>query len=337
MLRRSRSDTLSVLRRGTKTVLDAGEWVDWGHSVELPTQRRFQVSSEGRFLALTGVQDRACRVYDRGVEVARLEGVGGSDYRFLPGQKSLAAVVGDDVFRLDLHPYAVRRWGTVEGPLWIEASALGLVVLHHAEGGGHALSLLPWSGPQRLLAKVPVVSQFVTAKAGSRLVYATPDELFDLELRAAEAPRSLGPLSGPVTNGEMAPDGGRFAFTSGQGLFLGEGSEPVRRRSDNGLLHTIWFAPDGRSFAWAGNDEAHWEHDGETRSLPSSGGMLQTLRFLQAGVGLIVARGQEVLLWTPHADRVDLLATVPGDALAGADLCRFGLVVWEVAAGEVQF
>ena len=60
-------------------------------------------------------------------------------------------------------------------------------------------------------------------------------------------------------------------------------------------------------------------------------------RFIQAGVGLVVARGQEVLSWTPHADRVDVLATVPGESLAGADLCRFGLVVWELAAAEVVY
>lgn len=325
-------------------MLDQGTWIDWADTGELPTQRRFQVSSDGRYLALAGVKDHACRVYDRGAEVAQLAGVAGSDYRFLPGQKSLAVVVGNEVFRLDIPPYAVTRWGVFDGgaaggerPLWIEASGEGLVVLHHAAEGAFALSLLPWSGPQRVLVKAPFISQFVAAKVGSRVVYATAEELFDLDLRSPAAPRSLGALRGPVTNGEMAPDGGRFALTTSEGLFVGEGDGPVQRRSADPSLHTIWFSPDGHALAWASSDEAHWEHDGDTRVLPTNGSILSTLRFIQAGVGLVVARGQEVLSWTPHADRVDVLATVPGESLAGADLCRFGLVVWELAAAEVLY
>lgn len=338
MLRRSRSDTLSVLRQGSRSVLDHGDWVEWEGSPELPTQRRFQVSSDGRYLALAGVKDRACRVYERGVEVAQLPGVGDSDYRFLPGGKSLAVALESGVFRLDLRPARVTSWGELDGvrPRWIEVSGEGLVVLHLVSSG-YALSLLPWSGPQRLLAEAPYISHFVAAKAGSRVVYATADELFELDLRSSAAPRSLGAFRGPVTNGEMAPDGSRWAFTTLEGLFVAAGDGAPERRSADPTLHTIWFSPDGHSMAWAGDQEAHWEQDGETHVLPANGSILHTLRFIQAGVGLVVARGQEVLSWTPHAERVDVLATIPGDSLAGADLCRFGLVVWELSTSQVLY
>ena len=127
----------------------------------------------------------------------------------------------------------------------------------------------------------------------------------------------------------MAPDGRRFALLTTGGLFVCEGDGPLTLRSEDQDLHTVWFSQDGSALTWASPRTAHWEHDGELHQLPYSEGAVQTVRFIQAGAGHIVARGPDVLLWTPYDGRIDVLATSTGN-LAGADLSMSGLILWEL-------
>ncbi len=332
MPRRLRGDSLTLLRPGSSEpalVLDSGTRIDLGYSDDLPTQRRFQVSPDGRYVALVSMNDGACRVLSRGRDVARIERVYGSDYRFLNGGKSFAAVVNNDIVHLDLKTLEKRVWGHLSGPQWLEASAEGLVVLHDGPTGGRALSLLPWQGEARLLVSDTYIERFMTAKQGTRVVYSNHVEVVSFDLRSPWEKQVLGPVSGSVTNGEMAPDGSKVALIDGAGLLVSEGDGPLTLHSEEPDLHTVWFSQNGSALTWAGPRGAHWEHDGEHHVLPDGDVAIKTVRFVQAGVGLIVARGNEVLLWTPFEDRTDVLATSSGN-LAGADLSMAGLVLWEL-------
>ena len=309
----------------------------------LPSQRRFQVSPDARFLAYTRPDTQALELLRRDGRAATIAHVGEQDVRFSPDGKVLAAgrwVQGFPMLtRVDLRSLEVSTWAELRNASWIEFCADGLVVLHNDEVGSDAcLTLLPWDGaPQRLVQEPWGLSRFTTARAGTRIVYFHRGDIYSLE-RPGAAPEKIGRVEGGlVQNAEMSPDGRTVAFTPGRGLYLIEGTRPVvLHGSAEENVHSIWFSRDGAALAWASRDRAVWRKDGEERTLAAGGAPIVAMRFLQASPGLIVTRGREVLRWSPERGEVETITTLDDDGreLVGADVFDGGIVLWTAAPWE---
>jgi dipeptidyl aminopeptidase/acylaminoacyl peptidase len=300
----------------------------------LPTQRRFQVSPDARALAYARPHEREVRVLRRdGAEIA-IPGVRDHDLRFSPDGRRLAVVTSElgtkPVVRVDLQRLAVEPWGTLLDPSWIEFCREGLIVQHAGDGrSGHALTLLPWQGEPRRIAEARWIGRFVAAKAGTRVVYFAEEEAWAVDVASDGAPRRLGRTHGTIRNAEMSPDGQHVACATDAQLLLLRGDGAPEVADARPLIHTVWFSRDGKELAWANRSAAVWTRGSERRELMAPGGDLEAMRFIQAGAGLIVSRGREVIVWTPEQERAEPIAAADEEhALLGADLFAGGLLLW---------
>jgi hypothetical protein len=332
VLRRTSSPDREIIRQRDE------RWVD-----SLPSQRRFQVSPDARFLAYTRPDAQALELLRRDGRSASIAHVGEQDLRFSPDGKVLAAgrwVQGLPLItRVDLQSFEVNTWAELRNPSWIEFCADGLVVLHSDERAGDScLTLLPWDGAPQRLVQVPWgMSRFTTAKAGTRIIYFHRGDIYTLE-RAGAVPEKIGHVEGGIVqNAEMSPDGRTVAFTPGSGLYLIEGAGPVALHgSAEEEVHSIWFSRDGAALAWASRERAVWRKDGEEHTLAAGGAPIVAMRFLQASPGLIVTRGREVLRWSPERGEIETMTTLDdnGRELIGADVFDGGIVLWTATPWE---
>lgn len=309
----------------------------------LPTQRRYQVSPDARALAYAVPSTGELRLSRRDGAELVIPGVGERDLRFSPDGRLLAVVTGghpaSPIRRIETRTLAMDTWAELLEPVWIEYCAEGLVVMH-AEGGGHghSLTLLPWSGAPRRLADIGWSGRFVTAKAGTRVIYFVDDQLWSLDAARPDPPRLVAHTRIPVRNAEMSPDGRRVACATDTALLLMEGDAAPATLDEQPNIHSVWFSRDGAALTWASPLDATFRRGDELRRLKAQRGDLATLRFVQAGEGLVVTRGREVLLWTPALDREEEITRVEGDvSLLGADLCAAGVVLWLGTPWEERF
>src|SRR5690348_5493019 len=115
--RRVRDEALVLHRAGEQQILSRHQGVAYRLEPAVPTQRRFQVSSDARQLAFARPGDgevRLLRRDGRETPVARATG----DLRFSPDGRALAVVVTEESgwHRLDLLSEGGRRrapWGDV--------------------------------------------------------------------------------------------------------------------------------------------------------------------------------------------------------------------------------
>lgn len=309
----------------------------------LPTQRRYQVSPDARVLAYAVPSTDEVRLLRRDGAELVIPGVGERDLRFSPDGRLLAVVTGghpaSPIRRVDLRTFAAETWAELLEPSWIEYCADGLVVLHAADSGrGHALTLLPWSGAPRRLADIGWSGRFVTAKAGTRVVYFAGEEVWSLDTARQDPPRLVARTRSPVRNAEMSPDGRRVACATDAALLIMEGDAAPTVLDEQPGIHSVWFSRDGAALTWASPLDATLRRGDEQRRLKAPRGDLATLRFVQAGEGLVVTRGREVLLWTPALDREEVITRVEGEvSLLGADLCAAGVVLWLGTPWEERF
>lgn len=141
---------------------------------------------------------------------------------------------------------------------------------------------------------------------------------------------------GKVRNAEMSPDGQKLLFATDDALYWAEGEGERRVLAERENIHSLWFSRDGREFAFASNKRAVWQKEGETRELPAGeNAPVEALRFCPASPGLLVSRGQEVILWNPEANQQDVLVHLEAPLrVIGADLFYGGIVVWAAEPWE---
>jgi hypothetical protein len=333
-LRRERDEQV-VLRRGRapERVLAQGSVHGYWHEERfLPSQRRFQVSPDARVLAYTSPSDGYLHLLRRDGAEAHFGDLHGRDLRFSPDGGTLAFVRPTGrIERVDLRRLEAHLWAELQNPEWIEFCADGLVVLHDAPSAGHALSLVPWGGAPRLLARTEWrIARFVAAKTGSRVVFFThAGDAWSIDAPGEEPRRIAGERSFHVTNAEMSTDGRTVAFASSSGLFVIEGDGAPELRSPDGFVHSVWFSRDG-ALAWASPNAAAWSKDGAQQKLGPGEGHIVAMRFLQASPGLVITRGREVVQWSPERDEAQVLLSLEeGDReLLGADLFDGGVALW---------
>jgi dipeptidyl aminopeptidase/acylaminoacyl peptidase len=332
-LRRERDEQV-VLRKGSASerVLAQGAIHGYWDLESLPSQRRFQVSPDARVLAYTSPADGYLHLLRRDGAEAHFGDIHGRDLRFSPDGGTLAFVRPTGrIERVDLRRLEARPWAELQNPEWIEFCADGLVVSHDAPSAGHALSLVPWDGPPRQLARTEWrTARFVAAKAGSRVVFFTYNrEAWSIDEPGEEPRRIADKLPSQVTNAEMSPDGRAVAFASSSGLFVIQGDGEPELRSSDAFVHSVWFSRDG-ALAWASPNAAVWSKDGAQQKLGPGEGHIVAMRFLQASPGLVITRGREVVLWSPERGEEQVLISLeePRRELLGADLFDGGVALW---------
>jgi hypothetical protein len=339
-----RDETLVLRTRHGDRQLGTHRVTGYDNLEPLATQRRFQVSPDARALAFAlpnaavpWFEPSEVRILRRdGLEITVPSALG--EMRFSPDGRALALVVSEPqrpsrIDRVDVRSLERAPWAELPGPTQLEFCGEGLVVLHRGPLGAlTSLTLLPWTGAPRQLDVPGSIERFVCAKAGRRLVAFTREGVFSSDVGDGGAGGSpavrlaQASWSSTVANAEMSPDGQRVLFATHEGLWSIEGSAAPTIVSADPDVHTLWFSRDGASWAFA--TRARAEHrTSETRALVARDGDLRAMRFIPAGVGLLVSRGREVVRWS-HG-REEVLATVDDDRLLlGADLFAGGLLLW---------
>jgi hypothetical protein len=336
--RRVRDEWLSLRKPGLadRTLVRGREETYWADS--MPSQRRFQVSPDGRCLAFTTPGGSMLSVLRRDGASLELPDIRGGDLRFSPDGSTLAVARGagspQRVERVDLRRMEASLWANLDGVRWIEHCGRGLLALHGGNAYGYALTLLPWEGaPQTITATDSWTDRFVAAKSGTRAAFFGGNrDVFVVDVTSPGGePRRLCELGAPPTNAEMSPDGRTLAVVTSWGLYLvGPDATPrlVDTRSD---IHSVWFSRDGASVAWASPARAVYRRGDLEAELLAPQKDLAALRFCQASPGLLVTRGPEVLLWSPEAGKTDVLAQIDAtekEMVIGADVWSGGLVLW---------
>jgi hypothetical protein len=332
--RRVRDESLVLRREGLPDrELAKGNVAYW--SDPMPSQRRFQVSPDARVLAYVAPHGGELHVLRRDGAELVLDGAGGHDLRFSPDGSTLAVSrqvsSGVSIDRVELRRMAQSPWAELRSVAWMEHCADGLVASHWDKFRGNALTLVPWKGQLRTLVEtMGTVSRFSAASAGSRVVYLVGSGAWSLDGPGAD-PSQL-PVEGyAVSNMEMSPDGRSLAVVTTRGIDLYEGDAAPSSLGTARDIHTVWFSRDGAELAWASPDLATWRRGDSTRRLAATEweGKIAAMRFLHAGAGLLVSRGNEVLRWSPESDQAEVLTRVEdGRELLGADVFAGGLVLW---------
>lgn len=310
---------------------------------EQPSQRHFQVSADARTLAFTHTQTRNLHVLRRGADAFSLGDVAGNEIRFAPYAAEIAVLRNPGysssrvIERVDLRRFERKIGGEVHAPQWIEYCRDGLVVLHsNVSGSSRILSLLSWQGEMRTIAETSAWTvRFTCGKASNRIVYFDGMNVFSVDSEGSE-PKKWMSEPGKVRNAEMSPDGQKLLFATDDALYWAEGEGERRVLAEGEKVHSLWFSRDGREFAFASNKRAVWQKEGETRELPAEeNAPVEALRFCPASPGLLVSRGQEVILWNPEANQQDVLVHLEAPLrVIGADLFYGGIVVWAAEPWE---
>ncbi|HWM86004.1 MAG TPA: hypothetical protein VNO33_09205 [Kofleriaceae bacterium] len=299
------------------------------------TQRVFLVSPTGDHMAYAAPRDQL-RV--RGASGAEqvVENVRGQDVRFSADGRRLVTLrrlqeAGDlsEVLLLDLASGERRGLGQAYQPRWLEWVQDGVVVRHvDPLSNRPALTYFPLSGaPRRLVSRDDLGVRFTAASRGTRVLFFAGRSVLTVDVSGGQ-PADAGELESASTNMEMRPDGGEAAIVTGRG---------VHRWTPAGLqlidplphVHTVWYAGDGRSLAYASPSRAVHVTGGLRHELHAPSTDLRALRFRRGGDGLVVVRGDRALLWRPAAGDLRTLATSgAGRTLHAADWFRGGTLMW---------
>lgn len=327
--------TLMLVRGGSSTQLASGFDSTF-------TQRGYLASPGGRFVAFAGDHGELV-LMDRAGHRIRVDNVFERDVRFSTDGRYAATVAGidADVTVIDLKTGDQRKLGRVREADWLEWTRDGVVVSQAGADAAHRLlSYFPLDGEMRTLARVDGAGmlRFTTARTGSRVVYFAYDavaghtDIYEVDTAVAGHPIHLGQVSGFVNNAEASPDGREVAITSSAGLYRISGSEKPRLIAGTGsTIHTVWFSPDGTQLAYAfpGNATVVDLATDRSYELSSANDTLRALRFSQLGRGLVVVRGNRVLLWHPREGKTRVLASAPPNkVILGADRFAGGTIVW---------
>jgi len=338
--RRVRDENLSLRPRDgspERNLLSSREITYYGEF--FPTQRRYQVSPDARALAYADPHRSTLHVLRRDGSTIALPGVENEEIRFSPDGKQLALVRWHErqkrVERIDLRTMASEPWAPIRNVLWMEYCAEGLILLHidETDSSTRLLTLVPFEGEPRTITRGTfLLSRFVAAKAGTRVVYVAGNDVFSIDARSGEEPTLLGRTRILVTNAEMSPDGKKAVLLTGDETYVVE-DDAMRVADFERAPHTIWFSRDGASFVWANQARVIWKSGDATRTFEAGeGDEIRAVRFLQRSPGLLVTRRRTVERWNPERDEHDILAEPQeGHEFLGADIFDGGLVLWSGA------
>jgi hypothetical protein len=339
MARRPRAglERLALQQSGGEPVQLAMRRFDGNDPGELFSQRVFLVAPGGGHLVYAG-QRGELRLRDAGGGERVIEGVRERDVRFSADGRwlaTLAALQGGasgelaDLALVGLDREERRSLGHVYRPSWLEWVRGGVVVRHvDPLSSRPALTYFPLAGQsRRLVSRDDLNPRFTAAARGTRVMFFAGSEVFTVDVNGG-APTSAGDLVNHPANVEMSPDGSQAAIAT---------STELIRWTEAGLetlakdlwAHTVWYSADGSQLAYATDSEAVLLSGGQRHELHAPDRDLRALRFRRGGDGLVVTRGDRVLLWRPIAHDLSTLATAPPlQTLSGADVYRGGTVLW---------
>jgi hypothetical protein len=324
-------------------VLERRRLDGWGAEDVVLTQRKFLVSPAGSHLAYAA--GGGLRVLGPGSSEQIIERVGGRDVRFSADGRHLAALAAVQeeagelarIVLLDVAGDRRRALGQVYQPRWMEWVKGGVVVSHvDPLTSRPALTYFPLAGSERqLVSRDGIEARFTAAASGTRVMFFAGGQIFTIDVTGGE-PRHAGDLPGLVHNVEMAPDGSEAAIATHRALHRWRaGTTELEPLETERQIHTVWYSASGLALAFASTERATLLTGGRRHEIGAPEGNLVAMRFQRGGDGLVVVRGDQVLLWRPAAGAIRTLATSqPGHDLRGADHFRGGTVLWTVSHGD---
>ena len=326
-----------------------GEWVplvvrppDPAGAHQSFSQRLLMAAPDGEHLLYAAARGQL-RVRGPAGDEFPVDRVEERDARFSADSRWLATVtaigpdedVRADVTVVDVTGHRRRSLGQVDRPMWLEWVRDGVVVLHvDAASGQQALTYLPLAGRPRLLVTGhDLVPRFTAAARGTRVMYFIDTDVFTMDVTGGE-PERAGTLPDTAPNVEMSPDGSQAALATSTRLYRWTEARGLEVLQDGEEIHTVWYSPGGHELAYASRSAAVVLTDGGKRhELRAPGNDLAGLRFRRGGDGLVVVRGDRVLLWRPAASELRTLAVgPPGQTVRAADVFAGGTALWTTTA-----
>jgi hypothetical protein len=318
-----------------------GEWVtyDRSSSARTPSQRVFRATLDGKRLGWVDEHSselhvRAARGKGKDVVV---ETVWHNDWRFSGDGKRVAAITGivaDEtaLVVVDLETGKRTDLGHVSSPDRVEWTRDGVVV-HEWDDGHDRLTYVPLEGERRVLVSGKNVMRFATAWDGTAVYYARSwkgrTRISSVDV-AGGKPVDLDKVAGSVTNGEVAPDGSRAAFSTDKGVYeIKDGK--ISRVSTAESVRSLWFSPDGKRLAFASLEQVTVREGEQTFTLDHGEDYFISARFVDAGDKILLAAGKHVTRWDPVAGTNETLATATKErTFLAADQLGQSLVVWAI-------
>jgi len=302
---------------------------DWDVPEGKATQDLFAVSPDGALLAYASNDKLHVRSAD-GSERLIEEYVWLAQMRFSADSKYLAAITGaapQHLVVLELATGETRELATfaqIEQIEWLQG---GIVASIPDATRGHVLVEFSPAGAAKTLLEGQGLERFVTASEGSRVVVfrhvGNETRVQSFDAAAAGPLRDLRTVHDPVTNAALSRDGRQLAFATALALFTSTGDGQPEALADSGVVHSVWFARDGR-LGYASPTVLTLGDRDHAHRIPSDVS-INMLRFDPVSGHALIATANSAR----DADARNEVASAPANAtVLGVDRYAGGVVLW---------